>query len=144
MVGGGESSYVSSPLHASLSGLWPQPPTPLPAPSQMLQTPCHCHPHHRDHLRQHGPPRINPSPTPAPVILSTPPTPSVSPPAAATTDPAQCAPSAVGLPIPPPWPESYVFSADPDHIVCHKCCKRHYNFWWYCHCFMCHMNENRT
>jgi hypothetical protein len=34
-------------------------------------------------------------------------------------------------------PEAYVFSTDPDRIVCRKCCNRHYNFRWYSHCFMC-------
>jgi hypothetical protein len=45
--------------------------------------------------------------------------------------------SPAGPPTPPPWPEAYVFSTDPDRIVCHKCCNRHYNFRWYSHCFMC-------
>jgi hypothetical protein len=48
-----------------------------------------------------------------------------------------------GPPPPPPWPEAYIFSTDPDRIVCRKCCKRHYNFRWYSHCFMCHMDESR-
>jgi hypothetical protein len=46
-------------------------------------------------------------------------------------------PVSTGPPTPPPWPEAYVFSTDPDRIVCRKCCNRHYNFRWYIHCFMC-------
>jgi hypothetical protein len=61
-----------------------------------------------------------------------PPTP---PPAPPTTPPPSRAPA--GPPPPPPWPEAYVFSTDPDRIVCRKCCNRHYNFRWYSHCFMC-------
>ncbi len=78
----------------------------------------------------------------APVIPSTSPTPCVLTPVPTTHDLAQCAPSAVGLPTLPPWPKSYVFLADPDCIICRECCKRHYNFRWYSHCFMCHMKEN--
>jgi hypothetical protein len=47
-------------------------------------------------------------------------------------------------PAAPPWPEAYVFSTDPDRIICRKCCKRHYNYKWYSHCFMCHMDEKET
>ncbi len=54
--------------------------------------------------------------------------------AAATSAPP---PTSPGPPTPPPWPEAYVSSADPDRIVCHKCCNRHYNYRWYSHCFMC-------
>ncbi len=31
---------------------------------------------------------------------------------------AQCLVTADGPPSPPPWPELYVFSTDPDRIVC--------------------------
>jgi hypothetical protein len=81
----------------------------------------------------------HPSPTAAPVIINTPPSSCGSPPMQApnTADLALDAPPATGPPTPPPWPEADVFSADPDRIVCRKCCKRHYNYRWYSHCFMC-------
>jgi hypothetical protein len=65
-----------------------------------------------------------PSPAPAPSTI----------PAPATSNP----------PPPPPWPEGYVFSTDPDRIICRYCCKRHYNYKWYSHCFLCHINESKT
>jgi hypothetical protein len=79
----------------------------------------------------------SPATTPALLLLPAappagPPTP---PPAPPTTPPPSRAPA--GPPPPPPWPEAYVFSTDPDRIVCRKCCNRHYNFRWYSHCFMC-------
>jgi hypothetical protein len=46
--------------------------------------------------------------------------------------------------VPPPWPEGYVFSTDPDRIICRYCCKRHYNYKWYSHCYLCHINENKS
>jgi hypothetical protein len=51
--------------------------------------------------------------------------------------PVQFLVTANGPPPPPPWPESNVFSNDPDCIICHKCCKWHYNLRWYNHCFVC-------
>ncbi len=63
-----------------------------------------------------------------------PPTPPSAPP---TTPPPLRVPA--GPPPPPPWPEAYVFSTDPDRILCRKCCNRHYNFQWYSHCFMCNL-----
>jgi hypothetical protein len=47
-------------------------------------------------------------------------------------------------PAPPPWPKAYVFSMDPDRIICRKCCKRNFNYRWCSHYFMCHMNEKKT
>jgi hypothetical protein len=46
----------------------------------------------------------------------------MSPPllATATADPAHGAPPVTGPPTLPPWPEAYVFSADPDRIMCFK------------------------
>jgi hypothetical protein len=86
-----------------------------------------------------------PSPTAAPTDLSTPPPTALAPqPASEIAGPAHCPATADRPPSLPPWPESYVFSTDPDRIVCRKCCQRHYNFRWYSRCFMCHMNENRT
>jgi hypothetical protein len=83
------------------------------------------------------PPSEPSSPSPALLIMpaaspADPPTPPSAPP---TTPPPSRAPA--GPPPPPPWPEAYVFSTDPDRIVCRKCCNRHYNFRWYSHCFMC-------
>jgi hypothetical protein len=88
-------------------------------------------------------------PTTAPAdFLTLPPTalaPQSAPEAAKIEDaePVQCLVTADGPPSPLPWPEPYVFSTDPDRIICRKCCKRHYNFRWYSHCFMCHMDESR-
>ncbi len=81
----------------------------------------------------------HPSPTAAPVIISVPPTSRVSPSllAPATAESAQEVSPATGPPTPSPLPEAYVFSADPGHFECHKCCNCHNNFWWYSHCFMC-------
>jgi hypothetical protein len=45
----------------------------------------------------------------------------------AGAEPVQCPVTVDGPPSPPSWPESYVFSTDPDRIVCRKCCKRHYS-----------------
>ncbi len=80
-----------------------------------------------------------PSPIAAPVRPSTPPTSCVPP---APVYLAQGEPPATGPTTPPPWPEAYIFSMDPDRIMCRKCCKRHYNFHWYSHCFMCNRSDN--
>jgi hypothetical protein len=82
-------------------------------------------------------PSLPSSPPPALLIVpaESPASPPTSPPAPPTTPPPSRAPA--GPPPPPPWPEAYVFSTDPDRIVCRKCCNRHYNFRWYSHCFMC-------
>jgi hypothetical protein len=126
--GGEEGDILLSPLTRPFPALTPQPPTPPPAPT----------PTPRSALpvltSSQGPPTPacsspeQPSPIAALVIPFTPPTPCVSPP---TPLPA------TGPPTPPKWPEAYIFSTDPDRIVCRKCCKRHYNFRWYSHCFMC-------
>jgi hypothetical protein len=81
----------------------------------------------------------HPSPSAAPVVTTTPPSSPGPPPtpAPAAEEPADKGPPVSGPPTPPPWPEAYVFSTDPDRIVCRKCCNRHYNFRWYSHCFMC-------
>jgi hypothetical protein len=81
----------------------------------------------------------SPSLSAAPVLVITPPSSRVSPllPAPATGEPVGEGPPATGPPTPPPWPEAYVFSTDPNRTVCHKCCNQHYNFRWYSHCFMC-------
>jgi hypothetical protein len=80
-----------------------------------------------------------PLPTAGPVIINTPPSSrgSLPLPAPTTADLALDVPPANQPPTPPPWPEAYVFSAGPDHIVCRKCCNCHYNYRWYSHCFMC-------
>jgi hypothetical protein len=126
--GGEEGDLLLSPLMRPSPALTPGPPTPPPAPTPTPQSALPVL------TSSQGPPTPacsspeQPSPTAAPVIPSTPPTPCVSPPPP---------PPATGLPTPPPWPEAYIFSTDPDRIVCRKYCKRHYNFHWYSHCFMC-------
>jgi hypothetical protein len=90
------------------------------------------------------------SPPPAPSSISSPssaPEPPSPPHAAveatsATASPAPSpqTPASTGPPTPPPWPPAYVFSTDPDRIVCRKCCNHHYNYRWYRHCCLC----NRT
>jgi hypothetical protein len=113
----------------------------LPSSPQLLPSTTACTPDHS-------------SPPPAPSSVSSPSSPPEppSPPHAgveAISATASLAPSpqsssltpvSTGPPTPPPWPEAYVFSTDPDRIVCRKCCNRHYNYRWYSHCFMC----NRT
>ncbi len=95
------------------------------------------------------------SPTTAPADFFTPPPTALAPQSASApqsapeaakiedAEPVQCLATTDGPPPPPRWPEPYVFSTDPDRIICRKCCKRHYNFRWYSHCFMCHMDESR-
>jgi hypothetical protein len=85
------------------------------------------------------PPLAPPSPTATPTNICTPPSSRVSPPTPprTTAELTRDTPPATGPPTPPPWPEAYVFSAEPDRIVCRKCCNRHYNYRWYSQCFMC-------
>ncbi len=140
----GEDTLLLSPLH----GLPPPPalsPHPLPITTPMSRTPPTLSP------SEQGPftlicatPEL-PSPTAAPTDCSTPlPATLVPQPAPEVADPAQCPATTDRPPSLPSWPESYVFSTDPEVIVCHKCCKCHYSFRRYSHCFRCHMNENRT
>ncbi len=110
----------------------------LPSSPQLLPSTTACTPDHS-----------SPPPTPSSVSsLSSPPEPPSPPQAAveaisATASPAPSpqssspTPVSTGPPTPPPWSEAYVFSTDPDRIVCRKCCNRHYNYRWYSHCFMC-------
>ncbi len=72
--------------------------------------------------------------------------PTSSPPSAGTagSSPTWSAPATSEPPPPPPWPEGYIFSTDPDNIICRYCCKRQYNYKWYSHCYLCHTNENKS
>jgi hypothetical protein len=92
---------------------------------------------------------ISPAPVPAPSTNTSTPTTSglaSSPPPAAPerSSTASTAPATSEPPPPPPWPEGYIFSTDPDRIICRYCCKRHYNYKWYSHCYLCHTNENKS
>jgi hypothetical protein len=62
----------------------------------------------------------------------------------AESSPTPTSPTTSEPPPPPPWPEGYVFSTDPDRIICRYCCKRHYNYKWYSHCYLCLTNENKS
>jgi hypothetical protein len=85
----------------------------------------------------------SPQPAPSPPSTPTPPPAPASPPtSAATASTSTTTTDGPEPPPPPPWPEGYVFSDDPDRIICRKCCKRHYNYKWYRHCFLCHVNES--
>jgi hypothetical protein len=88
-----------------------------------------------------GPASPQPAPSP-PSTPTIPPAPASPPNSAATASPSTSTPAGPEPPPPPPWPEGYVFSDDPDRIICRKCCKRHYNYKWYRHCFLCHVNES--
>jgi hypothetical protein len=120
---------VLSPLSTPSSPPTPRMPPPPSPPEPRPSTPIRTTP-------------VPPSPTAAPADLLTPPPIAVSPPPDAVDEYAelvQCMVTTDGPPPPPPWTESYVFSDDPDRIVCRKCCNRHYNYRWYNHCFMCHV-----
>jgi hypothetical protein len=119
-------SPISQARKSPLSPVSPAPPTPIGSDSALTFSP------------PSEPTSLQPSsPTPALLIVpaESPAGPPTPPPAPPTTPPPSRAPA--GPPPPPPWPEAYVFSTDPDRIVCRKCCNRHYNFRWYSHCFMC-------
>jgi hypothetical protein len=90
-----------------------------------------------------------PTPTaPAPSTTLAPTTTSGPSPAPPSAAPADSSPTLTLLtisewPPPSPWPEGYVFSTDPDRIICRYCCKRHNNYKWYSHCYLCHTNESK-
>jgi hypothetical protein len=145
--GGEEEALFLSPLNTTppSQALTPQPPTPPPASSL---TPLSPSPAQLSPLALPLPTPI--SPLPAQLSPLAPPSPTCATPnhpspsrgsplipTRTSTDLALDAPPATGPPTPPPWPEAYVFSADPDRIVCRKCCNRHYNYRWYNNCFMC-------
>jgi hypothetical protein len=110
---------------AILPALTPDRSATAPAPSTISTTPT-----------SPGPPSPPPSPAPGTSTLTSPaPAPSSAPSTAPTTS---------EPPPPPPWPEGYVFSTDPDRIICRFCCKRHYNYKWYSHCYLCHSNEKKS
>ncbi len=113
-------SPISQARTAPLSPVSPTPPTPIESDSTLTFSP-----HSEPTSSQPS------SPTPAESPVGPPSPPPVPP----TTPPPSRAPA--GPPPPPLWPEAYVFSTDPDRIVCRKCCNRHYNYRWYSHCFMC-------
>jgi hypothetical protein len=138
----GENTLLLSPLHASPT---PQLLSPLSTTttSPTPRTPPPLSPLKQDQSTQVLTTPEPPSPTAAPTDLFTPPPVALASPSAPEAadecaEPVLCTLTADGPPPPPPWPESYVFSDDPDRIVCRKCCNRHYNFRWYNHCFMCH------
>ncbi len=92
---------------------------------------------------------ILPAPAPAPSTITSMPTtsePTSLPPSAAPkrSRTALTALATSEPPSPPLWLEGYVFLTDPDRIICRFCCKRHYNYKWYSHCYLCHMNENKS
>jgi hypothetical protein len=135
------------PPAADEAGATPTPPpaaSPLPASPLLASSPILCSPPMAQ-FSPLGPPspacatRDHPSPSAALVLITTPQSSHVSPPlpAPATGELAEEGPLVSGPPTPPPWPEAYVFSTDPDRIVFRKCCNRHYNFRSYSHCFMC-------
>jgi hypothetical protein len=135
-LGEGEDLLLS-PLNSTppSPALSPQPPYPPPAPSPTLWTPPLLPPSSQGTPLPTCATPEHPSPTTTLAILST-----------------QLAPLIL-LPAPLSWAWRTVrpqLLGHPhrlhslNHIVCHKCCKQHYNFWWYSHCFMCHMDENRN
>ncbi len=67
------------------------------------------------------------SQAPAPSTISSPPTASGPTPSAAP-ERSSTTPATSEQPPPPPWRKGYVFSTDPDIIICWYCCKRHYNY----------------
>ncbi len=144
---------LAPPINPNPAPAVPPPPDPPPAadehgatPTLLLaaSSPTLCSPPTAQ-LSPLGPPSPacatpdHPSASAAPVLITTPPSSPVlpPPPATATEELAEKGPPVSGPPTPPPWLEAYVFSTNPDRIVCHKCCNRHYNFRWYSHCFMC-------
>jgi hypothetical protein len=123
--GGEEGDLLLSPLMRPSPALMPWLPTPPPAPIPTPRSALLVLTSPQGPLTPACSSPEQPLPIAAPVIPSTPPTPCVSP------------PPATGPPTQPPLPEVFIFSTDPGSILCRKCCKHHYNFRWYCHCFMC-------
>ncbi len=121
--GGEEEMLFLSPLNTTppSPGLRPQPLTPPPAPSSTRQSPLPAQ------LSPACATPDHPLPTTTPVIISTLPSSHRLPPmpTPTTANLVLDAPPATGPPTPPPRPEAYVFSADPDRIECRKCCNRH-------------------
>ncbi len=96
-------------------------------------------------LRRRPPPEPAPSTALAPSTTSGPPSaPPLAAPADSSHTPTSPTISEPQPPPPPPWPEGYVFSTDPDRIICRYCCKRHYNYKWYSQCYLCHINESKS
>jgi hypothetical protein len=148
--GGEEEALVLSPLNTTppSPALTTRPPSPPPSPSptSLSPSPEQLSPLAHEQLSPLAPPSpaglpllAPPSPSATPAINNTPPSSRGSPPTPTrtTADLSLGAPPATGPPTPPPWPEAYVFPADPDRIMCPKCCNRHYNYRWYSQCFMC-------
>jgi hypothetical protein len=116
--GGGHAPSFSSPRLASpaspLSTTTTSPTPQTPPPSSPLKqdpsTPV---------LTTPEPPSLTAAPTdlftPPPIALASPSAPEA---ADECAEPVLCTLTAYGPPPPPPWPESYVFSDDPDRIVC--------------------------
>jgi hypothetical protein len=126
-------------LHPRIVGT-PDHPSPAPAPSSVFSPATPREPASPPHAAVEAKKAPDPlPPAPSPEYTSPtppePPTPPRNAVQAATTS--ALPPTSPGPPTPPPWPEAYIFSTDPDRIVCRKCCNRHYNFRWYSHCFMC-------